>query len=355
MDDLEKTLETTEIREDSGSTSFNAQEYQRACAVDLIIEYAKKGNDFLALIEFHDDILFILKDEDNKLVFYQVKTTNFGYFTKSDVKSDNWIGKIIEEFEKFPSFKSKGVILTNNGLKIDEYQIDNLFEESFFERIFDCKPHLIEEFKENVETYLEKTIDKETLKKISFKKSVLNLNDYPSQVEKHLETYINEKYGDISSSMVSAIYSTIDKELTEIQRLSSEDVVSSCEKKLLSKKSISVERFNSIIDSAYKADFISCEKINDYAAKLGVMPPYANSIQLKRTIEDFRLSVIVNSGICKLAFSSCQTIDFCDCKETDIFALIENKLNEIESISTSDIFNRFKYLFVMYCYHFLII
>jgi len=66
-------------REISGSQTSRKYDYQKNWSLLKILELLKKNKDFIALIDYHEDLVIINFDEPlEKLEFYQIKCVKRG-------------------------------------------------------------------------------------------------------------------------------------------------------------------------------------------------------------------------------------------------------------------------------------
>lgn len=73
---LDKVL-SSKLREQAGTDTYNRFEYQVHWITYHMIKEYKKGNEFLILCEFHDDMVKSGELDDPKsLEFYQIKTSD---------------------------------------------------------------------------------------------------------------------------------------------------------------------------------------------------------------------------------------------------------------------------------------
>lgn len=123
MDDLKKLVSQTVPREISGSRAINRFDYQKNWAICLLLELYTDKNDFLLLIDYHDDIAVLDAEEGPKFCsFYQVKTKDPGVWTISELVKRNddknsIIGKLFLHTIKFGNVVEKLTIVSNARLE----------------------------------------------------------------------------------------------------------------------------------------------------------------------------------------------------------------------------------------------
>lgn len=125
---LDKVL-SSKLREQAGSDTYNRFEYQvHWIAYHMIKEY-KKGNEFLILCEFHDDMVKGGNSENPQdLEFYQIKTSEtkknwkINDLFRKDKKTHSFLGFIFYNFINFDLECSKCHFVSNIGVN-DEIAI----------------------------------------------------------------------------------------------------------------------------------------------------------------------------------------------------------------------------------------
>lgn len=125
---LDKVL-SSKLREQAGSDTYNRFEYQVHWIVYHMIKEYKKGNEFLILCEFHDDMVKS-KELDNPqgLEFYQIKTSDtkknwkIKDLIKRDKKTHSFLGFIFYNFINFNEECLKCHFVSNIGIN-DEIAI----------------------------------------------------------------------------------------------------------------------------------------------------------------------------------------------------------------------------------------
>lgn len=119
---LDRVL-SSKLREQAGSDTYNRFEYQvHWIAYHMIKEY-KKGNEFLILCEFHDDMVKGGDAESpESLEFYQIKTSDtkknwkIKDLLKKDKKTHSFLGFIFYNFMNFNAECSKCHFVSNIGV-----------------------------------------------------------------------------------------------------------------------------------------------------------------------------------------------------------------------------------------------
>jgi hypothetical protein len=96
-------------RENSGSNTSNAYDFQKNWSLSLLLERHSAGNDYLIILDYHDDIVVFDSEKNAKNAeFYQVKTNTKRHWTPNNLLARDRakaglsiIGKIYENLHKF--------------------------------------------------------------------------------------------------------------------------------------------------------------------------------------------------------------------------------------------------------------
>lgn len=99
--DLKESIIKNKPRENSGSSSSNRFQYQKDWALCKLLEMQEHGEEYVLILDFHDDILIIDSDaEPNKALFYQIKTKKDSSWTLNALikRGKNEIQSIIGNF-----------------------------------------------------------------------------------------------------------------------------------------------------------------------------------------------------------------------------------------------------------------
>ena len=110
-------LNTAKPREFSGANTVNSYSFQLDICAYLILEMIRQKKDFVALVEYLDDIV-ILDDEKNptSIIFYQVKTSK-NEISISQIISNNWLSYMETNLNNFKGVNAKSVFLTDSTIE----------------------------------------------------------------------------------------------------------------------------------------------------------------------------------------------------------------------------------------------
>lgn len=71
------TVASKQPRETAGSSAFKAFDYQVNVSIALVLDLFRRGKEFVALFDHHDDlVVFVGEGENSELSFYQVKSSS---------------------------------------------------------------------------------------------------------------------------------------------------------------------------------------------------------------------------------------------------------------------------------------
>jgi hypothetical protein len=111
MNTLQKALIERQPTEKGGQIAEERFGYQKDWAICKLLELHSKGEDYLMIFEYHDDILILDSSETpNTVSFFQIKTKTTGNWTVSNLtkkqKANSYLGKLYQNKLNFPDFES---------------------------------------------------------------------------------------------------------------------------------------------------------------------------------------------------------------------------------------------------------
>lgn len=172
-------------REVAGRTTIGKFDYQFHWALLKALHYYKEGTEFILCVEYHDDVLFIIRDnsdvpldhENDAIELVQVKAVKGGFtrvaITKTTEKSPNSIiGKMIlgasgKEFET--KVKSLGLV-SSAGFSELKHKDNNEYETVY---LSDLPKEALEFIKNKID---EEFIELEESKRIDFLDKIILIN-----------------------------------------------------------------------------------------------------------------------------------------------------------------------------------
>jgi hypothetical protein len=121
---LKEELINNKPREVSGASSANRFQYQKDWALCKMLEMQLNNEEYVIILDFHEDILIIDSDVDPKIAkFYQIKTKKGDNWTLSDLiysKNDgnSIMGKLYYNKLTFPNHDMELNFVTNAHFKL---------------------------------------------------------------------------------------------------------------------------------------------------------------------------------------------------------------------------------------------
>lgn len=258
------------IREQAGTDAVRKFDYQMAVALDYLL--SEIDNDAIVLIETLEDfaVFRYIGSEIDTIDIYQVKTKDKGLYTKTDLKDDYVIGKIILTDLLFDSKANTLNIVCNNSLKGVSTEKFESF--AFVDTLTDQE---MSDLNKNVNEYLndqpEFTVNPDMYwSKLLYIKSSL---PFSAKEDRYTETLVGKTHNTISHCLDDenhsinprAVFNTL-KLLLDKQRRSK---ITSPEielKDAISQKGISTRQLKEIINKADEINHLSKKEILQHAA-----------------------------------------------------------------------------------------
>ena len=260
------------IREQSGTDAVRKFDYQMAVAIDYLL--SEIDNDVIVLIETLEDFAIFrnIGLENQTVDVYQVKTKDRGLYSKSLLKTENVLGKIILTDFYFDSKSETLNIVCNTSLHGKSTQdLDSfvLVEKMTQKDLTDLKNN-VEEYLKNQEDFKGKLSD--YWGKLVYIKSSL---PFSSKDDRYSETLVGKTYNTIAHYLKDdnhtinpyGIFNTL-KLLVDKQRrtkLSSSEVEID---EALYKKGIRSKQVREVIDQAATTTNLSKNEILNHAATI---------------------------------------------------------------------------------------
>lgn len=216
MEKVESELLRHKPREKSGSSSANRFDYQKDWALCKLLQIHTKEIEYILLLEYHDDVVLITKNNDNEEIeFYQIKTKGDTHWTLSslisnDKKEMSIISKMYDNINKFKKNAKKAVFVSNVYCNL-ELKSGNEAK--------DLEKFLLEDLKEDKKNKIvlkiknELKIDGIDEKKIEFEVSKLHIKDSELGTRGQLSKFL-ESLG-ISYYNIDAVYKVLSGELKQ--------------------------------------------------------------------------------------------------------------------------------------------
>lgn len=127
--ELAEALLKTEQNERGGEVAQRGFDFQSCWAVSHMLEYELKGQDYVFLFEYHDDILVLDSDIlPNKATFIQVKTKEKAWnlsdlINKRKNKPVSFVGKLFKHKKNFIGLQTELTFVTNAYFNFDSRNV----------------------------------------------------------------------------------------------------------------------------------------------------------------------------------------------------------------------------------------
>lgn len=242
-------------RDNSGSLSSNAFDYQKDWAICKLLEEHSKKSDYVFILDFHDDLVMLDSElTPSKIQFYQIKTKNSGTWTissllkrgtsrKTQTQLPSILGKLYDNFIKFPAFTNSLFFISNAPYKVQ--LSDNSSSKS---KLIVCFKNLTKEELEKIKNNLSielPELDMQKCENLTYLiVSDLSLNDHSTHTLGKLTIFLQEiSPGNYDNQL---IYKTL---FDEVKRKTNkvDDTFDSLEE-MIKKKGISRRQFQEIVD-----------------------------------------------------------------------------------------------------------
>lgn len=260
---LAKKLISTPQRENSGGRTSNRYSYQHMWAFNHILDRVASDEDFMLIMEFHDDV-FVIDSASNPqyIDFYQIKTDNkpSRYLTPSFITKDakqypekmSIAQKLIGNYCKFDS-ETRSIHLVSNK----HYDFGNLKDE-----INSTERNVIKLYEINDKSFLkikngmcaackcnecgyEDGCNFICMYLLQFDVSSLDLVNYEDTVLGRFIKFLSNSGIESGITHTKSIFYTI---LSEIKRINNSETVVSSFEQLLKMKSMTKQGFLNLID-----------------------------------------------------------------------------------------------------------
>lgn len=236
--------------ERGGEIAQTGFDYQSCWALSEMLEYELKGEDYVFIFEYHDDIVIVdCEDNPQDLTFVQVKTRESHWAPTSLYKETvnapiSIIGKQFLLQKKFLSYTPQAPKLrfvTNAAISFPKVGGKTSFHASTLEAKDQAslKKAIAAQAK-----VAETDIDLSTLK---FTQSPLSLHDHLTHLKGKLWNFLSKKYGSSANLYIEALINLLTTECREKSKFKSDGIAEIAD--LVSKKGFSSKAFNKAIDS----------------------------------------------------------------------------------------------------------
>jgi len=353
---IDEKLRVVIPREFSGSDVYNRYQYQVFFAAGLIIKMMSEETSFLTFLDYLDDVVVVSGNDDNKMItFYQVKTKNNGPISMRVIITNNWISKMHYNISNFSEFDSKGILVTNNGIKLN----DKIYDQVNVEKLSDLLnlPDNIKFHDQVVEQLsIEYQLEKEDIKLDNYYvlSSDLSLKGYDDQIRGKLSLYCQSINNKLTLSSLDTIYSKLILELQKRQKNVFNPVNIEVEH-LKQSKSITDKDISLIIEKTWLVELPEFQNLNDFKCNvLGSCFTYGNNYNCLKKYKKFQIEKI-KSGSKLVSYANEKIAEYVDINqdidEKDIVQSIINYLNDDDILKTSEFYKEYgEFIVTIYLY-----
>lgn len=250
---LKNKLIEQKPRETSGTSSSNRFDYQQDWAICKLLELFKSGNDFLMLLDYHDDVV-VLDSESNpqSMGFYQLKTKDSGNWTlnalvkRKEGKNgplSSIIGKLYGCKMTFPDHTLSLNFVSNASCSLELKDKKQKCVDKRLIKFSELSSTSITEITNKIKIEHSLADEPDLVDIMFFHVSDLILNDRETYVKGKLSDFM-EELNPQGKFKISLIYTTI---FDEIKRKNNYELEITDFDELLKHKSISKSYFQSIL------------------------------------------------------------------------------------------------------------
>ncbi|MGN7170713.1 DUF4297 domain-containing protein [Paenibacillus cellulositrophicus] len=278
--ELKKLITENKPRETSGSRSSNRFGFQQDWAICKLIELHEKQDDYLLILDYHDDIVILDSEtEPNQMEFYQLKTKVPGNWKINDLtkqkKGSNGplssiIGKLYSCKVSFPSHTATLNFVSNARLDVElRNKADNSVNKNVIS-FRDIESKKLQDIITKVRTEFELNDEPVFIDLMFYHVTDLNINDREPYVIGKLSEFL-EKINPHGKFKMSLIYKSI---FDEIKRKNNYEWAINEFEEIIKHKSISKSYFQNILNQFDIEN--NCESMWDYTHALLVnekVPP----------------------------------------------------------------------------------
>ena len=349
---IKETICKTKPREVSGSRTLNAYSYQIDICAYLILKLLKSDKDFLALVDYLDDIVILdNKDNPEEIIFYQVKTST-KEISMTTILKEEWLNHIEENLESFKDDKVNSILLTNTEILCHKkkFKTDNdkyvINEE--YDRIKTLKESLpSNEDGKKIVDIITTYIKKESLDKISILKSKFTLEDHDNQLLGKFTDFLADYEPKFDMAALKSIYhefvcvlKNLSKNTYNQQEIVFDDLIKS--------KGFSRKQFNNICDKTKKMMIPTVfDTIYNFAINTLRHKFKKNIICIKDDYRDFGIKASCYREAYDKITNALDKIDLKQYKNEDLFSICKAKLDKDKEINVLDFYNKYNEFIIL--------
>lgn len=355
---IKKKLSIIVPRETSGSDVYRRYDFQIACAMEIIIKLASTKKDFLALMDYLDDIVLIENPSTEApiITFYQVKSKDNGKLTINSVLKNEWIEKMYYNLKNLEDDNAKSVLLSNTGISFGNGQIvddielvplsDYLQQEKFTK--------IDEQILDTISNSFEVDRDQVNYDSIYLLRTNLTLNDYERQIKGELQSLANKIYPSLTAISLETIYLKVKNMLINRQACTYGKEAVRDYDTLCDKKGFSSQQLKEIINVTKDVQLPEAGEFKKFADDFGIkMTEFPNSLAFTNSYGKFSDALILfNTPLVEKLFSILDSYqaDILKLKQDEIFDFCLAKLDTSDFNSTTFYSNYKSLIIILYLY-----
>lgn len=344
-------------RELSGAKTINAYSFQLDICAYLILEMIKQQKDFVALVEYLDDIV-ILDDAQNptSIVFYQVKTSK-KEISISQIINNSWLSYMETNLNSFKDVDAKSIFLTNSTVEFYKKKFKISSDYSFN----DYTVMKLEQYLDTVCTIEDKSLiekhikanltDSDNYSNLYISRTKFTTIDHENQLLAELTNYLQLLDDRIDLAALRSIY---DGFITKLRSLGKETYNPSTvvyEDLKINKGFMTsdlMEIFNRVKGMMIPIDF---QNVYNFAVTTLGYSFNKNFVKLKEEYRDFGLYSQKNQLTYSRILNRIAKVDVSFCNTTNLFATIYNSIKNDNEISQLEFFKKYyEYIIIVYIY-----
>ena len=334
-------------REVSGSIVQNAFDYQIKFSAYLALELISNQKDFIALIEYLDDVV-IIDDIDNptEITFYQVKSTDSGNISLTTILSDKYFEKMYENTKDFDITESKAVLVSNAKFK---FNVKNKSSNYIEHKEFNVEI--------KVEDFISASPKKETLlKEIKSKlgeevkidnfyllRTSLPYVGHDNFVKGELLNYLTKKNSKLDTIAIKVMYEEFINKLKVAASNTYRNSTNSI-KGIFDKKGFSKRDFDKLEKQALDLMIpLDGNKIYTYAIDtLNYQPLNSNILVFNKNYNEFSLNIIRNKEIYRKVLSVIESINLNSVNNNELIPTIIKVCDSNREINQTTFYKEYK-------------
>ena len=340
-------------REVSGREAQSRFGYQVNFAALLIIQLLEENRNFVALLEYLDDIV-ILDNVENpeQITFYQVKTNISTEITLTTMISENYIKYMNENVKDFDDENVSSVFVSNTSFKFntknarDNKDItfknyDLLMPFDTFINTSEKKDDLVKVIKNSLENEID-------LSKYYIYRTSLPLEQDDVFIKGKLMNYLSSINSKLDIPAINAMYNEFNKKLNDLSKNLYTPIIR-IKDELFTSKGFKKEDFNIIKSKVYNYMIpVDPNKIYDFSINILKYKPLDSNVSKFNTrYNKFSVNAIQYHGIHSTIIDVIKSINIDDVDDEKLVEHIIDKCDSDISICNFEFYKSYKDLIVL--------